>query len=123
MNDKTLPGIEELRRRRKQSLEKTEKAVAARPEQYRQIKRLVEDVLARPVEISEYYRIARDLSRLLEQLNASAPGSLFAYYHENIAPERKGDVRYFKMMCTDLRNQIHQLDQFRRSRHNLRIVQ
>ncbi len=122
MNHRQPPGMEDLRRRRQESLEKTEKAIADHPDEYRQIKQLLGEILARPVEITEYYRIARALTGLLEQLNALSPGSLFAYYHENIAPELQGDTRYFKMMCADLREQIDHVDRFRRQRHNLRVL-
>ncbi len=122
MEDKKQPSMEELRYRRRESLEKAQKAIAAHPGEYRQVKRLLEKVLANPVDVTQYYGIARNLTLLLEKLNASSPGSLFAYYHENIAPERQGDTRYFKMICADLRQQIRQVDQFRRQQHNLRIV-
>jgi hypothetical protein len=123
MEEKTRPSMEELKHRRRLSLEKAQKAITAHPREYRLIKRMLEDILANPVDIKEYYRIARSLSMLLEQLNASSPGSLFSYYHENIAPHRQGDTRYFKIICEDLRQQIRQVDQFRRQQHNLRIIQ
>ena len=116
-------SMKDLQRRRRESLEKAEKAIASRPGEYLQIKRLLAEILSRPVEVGEYHRIARRLTGLLEQLNAGAPDSLFAYYYDNLAPERQGDARYFKMVCTDLNEQIRHVDKFRRQRHNLRIIQ
>lgn len=117
------PTMEDLKNRRRQSLENARKAIAARPGEYREVKRMLDRVLCRSVDISEYHRIARQLVGLLEALNAAYPGSLFAYYYTHMHPDKKGDARYFKVMCADLRQQIKSVDQYRRQSHNLRLVQ
>ena len=120
----TMPfTVEDLKNRRRQSLENTRKAIAACPGEYREVKRMLDRVLCGSVDISAYYRIARELSGLLEVLNAAYPGSVFAYYEAHMHPDKKGDARYFKVICTDLRQQIKSVDQYRRRSHNLRLVQ
>ncbi|MBS3810129.1 MAG: hypothetical protein KGY38_08250 [Desulfobacterales bacterium] len=122
MNDEMPPTMEDLKKRRQQSLENASRAIAARPDEYREVKQMIDRVLCRPVDISEYNRIARQMVRLLESLNASSPGSVFSYYYNHIHPDKKGDTRYFKVLCADLKEQIRSVDRYRRQRHNLRII-
>ncbi|MFP3999141.1 MAG: hypothetical protein ACLFUN_04795 [Desulfobacterales bacterium] len=122
MQNSMPPTMEELRRRRQRALEKAEKAISERPGEYREIKRLLDEILDRPVDVTDYYRVAGEIVRLLEKLSASSSESLFAYYCSNIDPRKKGDARYFKVVCRDLRHQLNLVDQYRRQRHNLRIL-
>ena len=123
MSDTILPTMDDLKNRRRQSLENAGKAIAACPGEYREIKRVLDRVLCGSVDISAYYRIARELVGLLEALNAACTGSVFAYYETHMHPDKKGDARYFKVMCADLRQQIKSVDQYRRRSHNLRLVE
>ncbi|MFW6081648.1 MAG: hypothetical protein ACOC7W_07025 [Desulfosalsimonas sp.] len=122
MNNFMPPTIEDLKQRRQQALDRAEKAIAGSPGEYREIKRLLDAVLDRPVDVSDYYRVATKIVRLLEMLSATSPDSLFAYYCNNIDPNRQGDARYFKIVCRDLRHQLELIDQYRRQRHKLRII-
>ncbi|MCF8037465.1 MAG: hypothetical protein K9K62_11375 [Desulfobacteraceae bacterium] len=80
---------------------------------------MLDRVLCGSVDISAYYRIARELVGLLEALNAACPGSVFAYYYIHT----QGYARYLKVICADLRQQIKSVDQYRRQFHNLRLVE
>ncbi|MFW6334558.1 MAG: hypothetical protein ACOC0W_04735, partial [Desulfosalsimonas sp.] len=66
--------------------------------------------------------VAGQMVRLLEKLSASSTGSLFAYYCANIDPGRQGDARYFRIVCEDLRRQLHLVDSYRMQRHGIRII-
>ncbi len=122
MKNSMPPTMEELKLRRRRALEKAEQVIAGRLSEYRELKRLVDEALDRPVDVADYYRVAGQIAGLLEKLSASSPGSLFAYFSSNIDPERQGDARYFKVVCEDLRQQIKLIDQYRRQRHRLRPV-
>lgn len=122
MQNPMPPTIEELKSRRQRALEKAEKAISDRPAEYREIKRLLDRILDRPVDVADYYRVAGEIVRLLEKLSASSSESLFAYYCSNIDPRKKGDARYFKVVCRDLSQQLKLVDQYRRQRHKLRII-
>ncbi|MFP3981429.1 MAG: hypothetical protein ACLFUY_08550 [Desulfobacterales bacterium] len=120
----TMPStMDDLKNRRRQSLENARKAIAARPGEYRELKRVLDRVVCHSVDISDYHRTARELVGLLEALNAACPGSVFDYYYTHMHPDKKGDARYFKVLCADLRQQIKSVDQYRRRSHNLRLVE
>ena len=123
MKDTLIPTIEELVKRRMESLHASEKAITEHPDEYREIKKLVRHVICNPVDISDYYATARKLSRLLGTLTESGNQSLFYYYHTNLDPRQNGQARYFRALCADLENQIHCIDQLRHDRRRLRIVQ
>lgn len=122
MNNSMPPTMEDLKQRRQQALDRAEKAISGSPGEYREIKRLLDDVLERSVDVSDYHRVASKIVRLLEMLSATSSDSLFAYYCNNIDPKRQGDARYFKIVCRDLRHQLELIDQYRRKRHKLRLI-
>lgn len=123
MTNGSPPSLGDLRRRRQNALEKAEEAVIRSPAEYRQLKRLLGQILAGPVDVGDYYRVARQLGRLLETLTASCPESLFAYFYHNIDPDKQGDARYFKIMCLDLKKQVDLLERYRRQHRGLRVVE
>ncbi|MFP4668072.1 MAG: hypothetical protein ACOCQI_01015 [Desulfosalsimonas sp.] len=118
----TPSTVDDLRRRRQRALEQAEKAIAGRPAEYREIKRLLDEVLGGPVDVADYHRLAGEIVRLLEKLSASSSESLFVYYCNNIDPKRQGDARYFKVVCRDLRHQLKLIDQYRRQSRGLKIL-
>jgi hypothetical protein len=58
----------------------------------------------------------------LTKLADAAGCTIFHYFAECIDPDRKGDVRCFRMECFELIGQIRQLDQWRSERHRLRSI-
>ncbi|MFW6011828.1 MAG: hypothetical protein ACOC8R_01965 [Desulfosalsimonas sp.] len=121
-NSSRPPSVDDLRRRRQRALQKADNAIAGRPAEYREIKRLLDEVLSGPVDVADYHRVAGEIVRLLEKLSASSSESLFAYYCNNIDPGRQGDTRYFKVICRDLRQQLKLIDQYRRQSRRIRIM-
>ncbi len=123
MADILYPSLEELKKRTEASISKAEKAITAHPEAYREIKQILDHVVADVIDIGEYRKTAEQLARLLELMSASSKSSIFHYHYNNIDPRRGGDVRYFRAICIDLREQIHCIDEMRRSRRHLRLVE
>ncbi len=122
MSDIIIPTIEELTRRRMASLTLSEKAILEHPKEYREIKQLIRHIISRPIDISDYYKTARTLGRLLEKMTESGDQSLFHYYYTNIDPTRKGEARYFRANCLDLADQLNCIDEMRHRRRNIRVI-
>ena len=123
MSDITIPTMEELIRRRMESLNISEKAILEHPREYRAIKQLVRLIISQPLDISDYYKTARELGHLLEKMSESGNQSIFHYYCTHIDPRQKGQVQYFRATCVDLEQQLNCIEQQRHRNRNIRIVQ
>ena len=123
MNDIMVPTIEELNKRRLESLTVSEKAVIEHPDEYREIKKIIRYIIAKPVDIEEYYSTAKKLTRLLGKMCESGKQSIFYYYYTNIDPQQKGQARYFRTNCIDLEQQLQCIDQMRHRKHHIRVIQ
>ena len=123
MADLLHPSLEELRKRAESSMTMAEKAIIAHPDAYREIKQLLDHVIADTIDIGEYQKTAERLARLLEMMTASGKSSVFHYYYNNIDPRKGGDVRYFRAICVDLREQIRCIDDMRRCKRRIRLVE
>jgi hypothetical protein len=122
MADLLSSSIEELKKRAAASMTITEKAIIAHPETYREIKQMLDHIVADTIDIGEYQKTAEQLSRLLEIMISSGTSSIFYYFYNNIDPRQGGDVRYFRATCMDLMEQIRCIDDMRRCRRNIRLV-
>ncbi len=122
MNAETSLSMELLETKYRQALQWSEKAVQRDPEIYTAMKRRLQRILDNPVDISEYYPLARELSGDLQSLSHIGGETIFHYFHPHIEPRKSGDPRYFRAMCLDLWNRVQDLDHWRISRRNLRIV-
>jgi len=123
MNDKPNPSLEELEQRRARSLMVSERAVAEHPDVYREIKKIVLQVIQSPVEIGDYYKTARKLSELLEKMAKTDVNSLFYYFSKNIDPLKCGRAMYFRADCLDLSEQLKCIDELRIQKHHIRLIQ
>ena len=123
MSDNLIPTIEELNRRRRQSLIVSEKAINDHPAEYREIKKLIRTIISKPIDIGDYYSIAVKLTRLLKKLAESGSLSIFNYYYQNIDPSQKGQARYFRSDCIDLDQQLQCIDQLRHEKRRIRVIQ
>jgi len=123
MNEPLLPTMDELKKRRSESLRISEKAINEHPAEYREIKSLVSDILSKPVDIGDYYKTARKLAGLLEKMVETGPGSIFYYYYKNIDPRQSGDAIYFRANCLDLYEQLKYVNELRIDRRNMRLIQ
>lgn len=122
MTDLSPASIEELKQRAAAAQTITEKTIIENPEAYREIKQMLDHIVADTIDIGEYQKTAERLALLLEKMTASGNSSLFYYFYNNIDPRRGGDVRYFRAICADLKEQIRCIDDMRRCRRNIRVV-
>ena len=123
MNNVKSPTMEELKRKRQESLRISEKAINEHPDEYREIKDLVGKILSKPLDVSDYYQTARKLSGLLEKMTETGNGSIFYYYLKNIDPRQGGEARYFRADCLDLYEQLKIVNESRIHRRSMRVVQ
>ncbi len=100
----------------------SEAAIRKHPELFREIKRHLESVFSRSIDVSEYYPLARKLSEMLRELGRHHEESIFAYFGTHLDPQQAGDPRYFRAMCLDLIQQIQQIEQWRMQGRSLRRI-
>ena len=117
-----IPTMDELKKRRQESLAEAEKAISEHPEEYREIKKMIRHIVDGTVDIDDYYKMAKKLSRLLDKMTESGTKSVFCYFYTNIDPQRRGQSRYFRTNCIDLEQQLKYIDQLRYDKGRLRIV-
>ena len=99
----------------------SEKMIRTHPDTYQQIKASLDEVCENIIDIEAYFETACRISRLLETMG---PGTVFYnYFYEQIDPRRSGDVRYFRSLCRDLREQIHALNRWRKKQREIRLVE
>ena len=123
MNDGINPSLEELEQRRVRSLMVSEKAVVEHPDVYREIKKMVLEVISTPVDIGDYYKTARKLSELLEKMAKADANSLFYYFAKSIDPMKCGRAMYLRADCLDLWEQLKCIDELRTRKHHMRVIQ
>jgi hypothetical protein len=114
--------LEELRQQREQALKGSALAIREHHQAYLALKKMVGRINSGPLDVADYYATAMRLAALLSQLSTGAACTIFHYFAECIDPDRKGDVRCFRMECFELASQIQQLDRWRTCRHRLRSV-
>jgi hypothetical protein len=103
-----------------QYYELSEKMILTHPDTYQQIKASLDKVCENIIDIEAYFDSARQLSNLLKTMGA---GTVFYnYFYEQINPRQSGDVRYFRMLCRDLREQIDALNLWRKERRKIRLI-
>ena len=118
-----LTTIDQLKKRRRQSLRISKKSIREHPAEYREIKRLVRHVISSTIDIGQYYQTAERLTGLLEKMMETGAGSIFSYFYQNIDPKQRGRVRYFRAVCCDLNEQLKGLEQVRLDQQSIRLVQ
>lgn len=123
MTDLSPPSLEELKKRAEAAMAAAEKIIIAQPAAYREIKQILNHVVNNTIDIGEYQKTAERLARLLEIMAASRKSSIFNYFYNNIDPRHGGDVRYFRAICADLLQQIHCIDDMRRCKQRIRLVE
>ncbi|RJQ73301.1 MAG: hypothetical protein C4519_17915 [Desulfobacteraceae bacterium] len=114
--------LEELKQRRLENLLGSELAILRQADTYQALKRMVQDINARPLDVADYYRTATRLGGLLFELASVTDQTIFHYFAEYIDPGKRGDVRCFRLECRDLEQQIKELEQCRAARRQLKRV-
>ena len=123
MKDSWIPTIEELTQRRRNSLAASAQIIRRHPDLYTRLKAQIRRILSKPLEIGDYYAMAKSLADLLKELSQHGQGSLFHYYYIQIDPRQMGRAEYLRAHCSDLDEQLRCIDAARRSRARLRVIQ
>jgi hypothetical protein len=110
----------DLKQQRHQCLIRSERAILDRPCCYAKIKKLLQQIIAEPIDIDEYHPLAARLALLLDQMGPDT--IFFLYYHENIDPTGKGRARHLRSVCRDLTAQIDELNQWRAEQRKIKLT-
>lgn len=98
----------------------SEKMIRTYPDTYQQIKASLDKVCENIIDIEDYFDTACRLSRLLATMG---PGTVFYnYFYEHIDPSKSGDIRYFRMLCRDLREQIAVFNDWRKKQRKIHLI-
>ena len=122
MTDPVKISIQDLEERYWDALLLSETAVRSRPGAYRELKRLLHEINARGLDVSEYYATALRLTGLLRDLARRGAPTIFDYFIQAIDPCRSGNVRYFRCACLDLADQLTGFDRWRAARRRLTCI-
>lgn len=116
-----MKAVNQLFQKRIKSLKFSEEAIRRHPNEFKEIREILDRVTREPVDIDDYYPLAARLARLLETMG---PGTVFhCYYLENIDPCKACQARYFRYICRDLQEQIAAFNHWRRNQQQIRLVQ
>ena len=114
--------VEELKQRWKHALSMTRTAVIQNPADYRELKSLANDIVARPVDINDYLPAAKKLVALLKRMDPSGKGTIFHFFNDRIAPSTVWDVCWLRLECKDLLAHLEAFDAWRLKSCQLKIV-
>jgi hypothetical protein len=117
-----LLTLEELKNKREADLMGSERAIREHSDTFRQIKKMLQEINSRPLDVEDYHRTARCLGGMLARMSDVGGGTIFHYFAEHIDPGRSGDVRCFRLECRDLAEQIRHMEQWRAERHRLKRI-
>jgi hypothetical protein len=114
--------IEELESRWEKALMSTRTAVCGHPEAYHELKALASEILGTSIDINDYFPTVEKIIQLLEILDPCGHGSIFQIFKSRISPSSIWHVKMLRMECRDLLAHLNAFDEWRRSRHCLRMV-
>ena len=114
--------IAELERRMQKTLSATEKAVIRYPQVYRELKILVEEIVTKTLDISDYPLIAEKLGKLLKTMEGNAPKNIFYYFCDRVSPSSISKLKLLRLECWDLLEQLKAFDAWRMETRHLRIL-
>lgn len=120
MNDH--PTLSELESRWETTLQATRTAAANRPREYRQLKSLAAEIVAKTIDINDYFPIVDKLVNQLEWLDPMGAESIFAIFRARILPSDIWQVKQLRLECRDLLAHLNAFDEWRRKQHGLRCV-
>jgi hypothetical protein len=114
--------LEQLKARWGHALAMTLRAVARRPNAYRELRRLAEDVVCAPLDIGEYMPVAKRLVELMETLDPQGTGSIFHLFAPRMSPSSIWHMKLLRVECQDMLAHLREFEEWRLSKHRLRIV-
>jgi hypothetical protein len=112
--------MQKLVRHYQASIQNSESAIRDYPHEFSEIRKIVDRIIMEPVDIDDYYPLAKRLAGLLETMG---PETIFSnYFLENIHPDRGCRARYLRFICKDLKQQMSHLLQRRKNQRHLRLL-
>lgn len=114
--------VKELEARWEKALTATQTAAVEHPRAYRELKVLAAEIVANPIDISDYFPAVEKLVNQLEVLDPGGHGSIFAIFNARISPSSIWHVKMLRMECKDLLAHLNAFDEWRRKKHHLRLV-
>lgn len=115
-------SLAELENRWNNALVMTRTAVSRQPAVYRDLKVLAADIIAHPLDITEYLPTAETLVGLLEKLDPNHRGSIFSFFHDRIAPSSVWDTTWLRLECRDLLAHLEAFEEWRLATCGLKVV-
>ncbi len=115
-------SLETLRERWDHSLLCTDEAICRHADAYKDLKCLVYRINHETIDIGQYLELASRIASLLNTLTEGKSGTIFDFFCSGIDPKKNGTAIHFRFFCTDLQNLLNQIDFYRKSRRNLKIV-
>lgn len=114
--------IAKLECRWQKALELTRTAVSSHPECYRELKKRVSDIVAKPLDIREYLPAAERVVGLLKTLDPEGQGSIFCFFNDRIKPASIYQVPLLRVECKDLLAYLKVFDDWRLKSSRLKVV-
>lgn len=114
--------LAELECRWQKALESTRNAVSRHPDCYRELKKRVTDIVAKPLDVREYLPTAEKVANLLKALDPEEQGSIFCFFSDRIKPADIWQVALLRVECKDLLSYLKVFDDWRMKSNQLRVV-
>lgn len=114
--------LEELRKKRDETLSGSEQAILKHRKTYRDFKHLLNNINNGPVDISEYYQTASRLLGMLKEMSQGADRTVFRLFENQVDPSKEGSARWFRLTCLDLAEHVRDIERWRAAKLGLRIV-
>jgi hypothetical protein len=114
--------ISDLERRWEETLRATDKTVRRHPHVYRELKKLVEEIVTQPLDINDYPFTAEKLAGLLRSMDDETRKNIFHFYFDRIFPASIGRLKLLRLECRDLSEQLEAFDKWRMETHRLRVL-
>jgi hypothetical protein len=114
--------VEELEKRWENVLFHTDRAVAAHPHVYREIKSLTTDIITQPLDIKDYPATAEKLVALLKTMGCHTQGSIFHFFYDRVSPSSICNLKFFRVECHDLLAYLKAFEEWRSKKRHLQVV-
>jgi hypothetical protein len=116
------PTLKDLQARWKKVLIATQRAVAAHPAIYRQLRAQAAEIVENPIDINDYFPVVEKLVDRLTVLDPGGSGSIFEIFSDRISPSTIWQIKMLRMECRDLLAHLDDFDEWRRGNIHLRMV-
>jgi hypothetical protein len=74
------------------------------------------------IDIGQYLEFAKKIASILDTVTEGKSGTIFDYFLSGIDPKKQGTALHFRLFCSDLQNLMNQIDCYRKSRRELKII-